>query len=51
MSNNFDSIMERVLYGSTQRKQSEKLRNIAKEITKTPTKIVIPIEYMIGDEK
>jgi len=51
MSNDFDFIMERVLYGPTQRKQSEKLRNIAKKITKTPTKIVISIEYIIGDEK
>lgn len=46
MSTPFDAAMNDLLHGQSQRAQSKKLQNIAKQITKVPDSIKIPLEYM-----
>lgn len=46
----FELIMNRIVYGSTQKVESQKLQKLAGKITKVPKKFNIPIEYCIGDE-
>jgi len=43
--------LESITRGIYSRKERKSLRVLAKKITKVPTRIVIPTEYMLGNEK
>jgi len=47
----FESAMNHLLHGNSQRAQSKKLQNIANKITKVPKSFNIPREYIVGEKE
>jgi len=43
----FESAMNNLLHGNSQRAQSKKLQDIANKITKVPKSFNIPVEYIV----
>lgn len=50
IKSDYEQLMDRILYGATQKGESKKLQIMASKITKVPETINIPIEYMVGEK-